>query len=425
MLKARVFTFSLFIISVAVAFGSVRVHFDFNTYIKAIILYWVFSLLYHHLRVISKKGNSYIDYGINYSLSFGLFAGPLGVLLFETIYRFSVYVFKKLTKTADPTEFYDTFYNIGSFTLNCSIAYHLFHFLYPSIGTIPFGLWIIMCLLVIVISLLSDIYLIIYFFLMGEIHTRQEIIDFIKSRSVLDMGKTVVTNGLLFLLLLEEKWEMMISLFILNYLVSRSYLAKAQNIQNKIERDKFEQMAYTDFLTEVSNRAFMDKKMTELNETEECIGIVVADIDKFKQINDAYNHAVGDRVIKHFANTLRESVDTEDLLFRSGGEEFTIFLRNRTFEESVRLIETLLLKIEVSSVDSDYQEKPITVAYTASFGLYYFKVSKEHSMEKAYVQADQLMLQSKELGRNKVSAKNGLSMLEISTPASPAKLHKK
>ncbi|MBW9235010.1 GGDEF domain-containing protein, partial [Leptospira santarosai] len=54
------------------------------------------------------------------------------------------------------------------------------------------------------------------------------------------------------------------------------------------------------------------------------LGIVVADIDKFKRINDNYNHAVGDRVIQHFAEVLKAHTTKEDCVFRSGGEEFTI-----------------------------------------------------------------------------------------------------
>jgi diguanylate cyclase len=76
----------------------------------------------------------------------------------------------------------------------------------------------------------------------------------------------------------------------------------------------------------------MDLKMKELNQSGEIIGIVDVDIDKFKKINDNYNHAACDRVIQDFAAALKHYLYEEDFLFRSGGEEFTIFLRNRNFE---------------------------------------------------------------------------------------------
>ncbi|CAM3627271.1 hypothetical protein GCM10009865_42520 [Aeromicrobium ponti] len=409
---SRIFMLSLFFISIAIAFSSKGIIVESPAYFKALFVYWFFSSLYHHLRIISKNGSTSMDYGINYSLSIGIFTGPLGLFLFEGIYRFTVYFNKKLTKTADPDEFVHTFYNIGSFVLSNSIAFYLFNFLYPLFQPVPFGFWIIMLILITVTSLLSDAFLITIFTLLGDIKTKREAIDFIKTRSILDMGKIAFTNGLLLLFLQEGKWEMLISLFVLNYLVSRSFLSKSQMLQNKIERDKFEQMAYTDFLTGVYNRAYMDKKMTELNRTDEYIGIIVADIDKFKRINDSYNHAVGDQAIRHFANTLKSYLSKEDYLFRSGGEEFTIFLRNRNYSESVLLAEKIRKGIEISTFEAEFKEENISLSYTASFGLFFYKVNEQLSIEKAYVYADQLLLQSKDLGKNRLSSSDAFSNKE-------------
>ncbi|PWW31074.1 diguanylate cyclase (GGDEF)-like protein [Cytobacillus oceanisediminis] len=403
---SRIFMLSLFFIAMAIAFSSKGIIVESPAYLKALFIYWFFSSLYHHLRIISKNGSTSMDYGINYSLSIGIFTGPLGLFIFEGIYRFTVYFNKKRTKTADPDEFVHTFYNIGSFVLSNSIAFYLFNFLYPLLQPVPFGFWIIMLILITVTSLLSDAFLITIFSLMGDIKTKREAIDFIKTRSVLDMGKIAFTNGLLLLFLQEGKWEMLISLFVLNYLVSRSFLSKSQMLQNKIERDKFEQMAYTDFLTGVYNRAYMDKKMTELNRKDEYIGIIVADIDKFKRINDSYNHAVGDQAIRHFANTLKSYLSKEDCLFRSGGEEFTIFLRNRNYQESVLLAEKIRKGIEDSTFEAEFKEENISLSYTASFGLFFYKINEQLSIEKAYVYADQLLLQSKDLGKNRLSSSN-------------------
>lgn len=241
---SRIFMVSLFIVSLFTALISDGIIVESSSYIKALFIYLLFSCLYHHLRIISRNGNTSIDYGINYSLSIGLFTGPLGLFIFEVIYRFIVYLYKKQTKTDDPDEFFHTFYNIGSFVMSNSIAFYLFNLLYPLFQDAAFGFWIIMLILITVTSMLSDIFLITVFKLTGDIKTKQEAIDFIKTRSVLDMGKIAFTNGLLLLFLNEGKWEMLISLFILNYLVSRSFLSKSQMLQNKIERDKFEQMAY-------------------------------------------------------------------------------------------------------------------------------------------------------------------------------------
>ncbi|MFA1822101.1 hypothetical protein ACDX78_18265 [Virgibacillus oceani] len=104
-----------------------------------------------------------MDKGISYGLSIGLFAGPLGIFIFEFVQRLIVYFNRKTTNTADPDEFLHTFYNAGAFALNNSISFFLFTALYPFFQQIPFGFWLLIILLVIVSALLSDTYLITIF----------------------------------------------------------------------------------------------------------------------------------------------------------------------------------------------------------------------------------------------------------------------
>ncbi|OCA82295.1 diguanylate cyclase [Bacillus sp. FJAT-27225] len=405
MSKARIYDFVLFFSAIAIAFYSRELTIDVSLYIKALLLFLTFSMLYQHLRIVDKTGSSSFDYGINYSLAFGIFAGPFGLFIFEAIYRFMIFFRRKQTKTDDPEELSDTFYNIGAFTIIYSTGYYLFDFLSPIFNEInPLGYWLLIILLVCVTSLLIDLFLVVAFFLLKDIKTMEEAIDFFKSRNIPDMAKTALTNGLLLLFLLEVDWDMLIVLFCLNYIVSLSFYSKSQSIKDKLDRDKFEQMAYTDFLTGVNNRAFMDKRMAELGHTQEYIGIVVADIDNFKSINDSYNHSVGDQVIKHYASMLKSFLNSGDNLFRSGGEEFTIFLRNRNYNQCRELVERILREVHERVVEVDFGSEHIYVSYTSSFGLYYFKVKSQNSLEKGYIQADQLLLESKRDGRNRITS---------------------
>lgn len=409
MSKVRLFDLFLFTAALAVAFIPEHAVVLDYTYIKAMLLYTLFSSFYFQLRIVTRSGNSTIDYAISYTSSFGIFAGPLGTFLFETLYRFIIYFYKKKTKTADPGEFLDTFYNIGSFTLGGSAGYYLYTLLSPLAERIPLGYWLLFLLVVCVTTLLSSTFLVIAVTISGDIKTRKEALNLLfKSRNLLDFSKVTLTNALLLRLLQMEKWEMLIALFLLNYIVSLSFYSKSQSAQHKFERDKFEQMAYRDFMTGTYNRAYMDKMMKELNQSGECIGIVVADIDRFKKINDSYNHAVGDCVIIHFADTLKRHLQEADILIRSGGEEFTLFLRNKTFEECRTQIEGILDNLHDHSVTAEFEEHVISVPYSASFGLYYYKADpgQKRSMEKGYVYADQLLLESKKLGRNRLSYRN-------------------
>ncbi|WP_047985771.1 GGDEF domain-containing protein [Ornithinibacillus californiensis] len=411
----RVFIILLFITSVIVAFRAGGIQVELQDYFIALFLFYTFSTLYYHLKVVVKQGSSTIDYTIPYSLGIALFVGPFGAFFYEALYMFTVYGIRKATKIADDEELLHTFYNTGAFALNGAIGYYLFQALNPIFANIPFGFWILIITIVIIMSYLSHIYLSIVFLLMGEIKTMKEALSFIKSRSILDIGKIAFSNGLLFVFLESKQWEMVVGLFLLNYLVSRSNIAINQTLQHKLERDKYEQMAYTDFLTGLYNRTFMDKKMDELNNSKEPLGIIVSDIDSFKLINDSYNHAVGDRAIQHFAATVQSFLREDDYLFRSGGEEFTIFLRNRSYEECFALVEEIRDGIKNTPAIAEYNNEAIQIPMTASFGLYYYKTNDALDIKRAYVYADQLLIKSKDLGKNRISAKNGIADIPLSS----------
>lgn len=85
-----------------------------------------------------------------------------------------------------------------------------------------------------------------------------------------------------------------------------------------------------------------------------------------------------------------------------------MFLRNKSFRECRMIVQETLLDVGSHSATAEYEEQQIEVSYSASFGLYYFKADQTISMEKGYVRADQLLLESKKLGRNRLSSKNTL-----------------
>ncbi|WP_236939279.1 GGDEF domain-containing protein [Evansella clarkii] len=405
-MKVKLYIFSLFAASLLVAFSSGPVQIESTTFLTALIIYLFFSIIYYNMRIFQKKGGTTTDYGISYSMSFALFTGPLGLLIYEFLYRLSSYIMQKSAKRADPDEFLHIFYNAGSFVLVHSAGYYLYQFLLPYFQPLPFGVWLLLILLVIITSFLTDFIISILFYLLGEITTREEAFHFFKDRSRLDMAKTAFTNGFLLLFLIEGRWELLVSLFILNYIVNQSFHTKTQSLQAKEERDKFRKMAYTDFLTGLYNRAFMDKKMEQLNQTKEQVGVIVADIDNFKRINDDYNHAAGDSVIRHFAQTLASTLSKDDYLFRSGGEEFAVFLRNRSFEEMAELAEKMRREVASGSAEAEFKGETTPISYTSSFGLYCFTISEKMPMEKAFIRADHLLIEAKRNGKNRVTAES-------------------
>ena len=91
--------------------------------------------------------------------------------------------------------------------------------------------------------------------------------------------------------------------------------------------------AVLDPLTAMLNRTALEGRARELAEqsavTGEPVGMIVADLDHFKQINDSLGHAMGDAVLRHVAYVIRKQLRAFDLAYRIGGEEFLVLLPGR------------------------------------------------------------------------------------------------
>ena len=105
------------------------------------------------------------------------------------------------------------------------------------------------------------------------------------------------------------------------------HLANVYNEVLKDNAEKTEALSYAathDALTGLLNRAEFDRLYKELK--EEKIGIMVADVDHFKQFNDEFGHRTGDQVLKAVAGKLTEHFREEDRICRIGGDEFCIVM---------------------------------------------------------------------------------------------------
>lgn len=154
-----------------------------------------------------------------------------------------------------------------------------------------------------------------------------------------------------------------------------------------------------DPLTQVANRAEFERALDEFVRARETApvecSLIICDIDFFKQINDNYNHHVGDQALIAFAGLLKEFVRNRDVVARFGGEEFVIICANCNLEAAVERAEQIrarLVETPMSMLDGKY--------ITASFG-----VSQLRSNDTAtdfFVRADTALLKAKETGRNRV-----------------------
>jgi diguanylate cyclase (GGDEF)-like protein len=110
-------------------------------------------------------------------------------------------------------------------------------------------------------------------------------------------------------------------------------------------RDNHE-LAVTDTLTGLANRALVHQWLRKAAErsrrADHQIGVLLMDLDGFKQVNDAYGHAAGDRLLVTFADVLRSAVRPGDLAGRLGGDEFAVVLGRTTVADVVGIADRVL-----------------------------------------------------------------------------------
>ncbi len=101
-----------------------------------------------------------------------------------------------------------------------------------------------------------------------------------------------------------------------------------QKLKAASEKEIFYKMAYTDALTKIPNRRYCEKVMNDLSEREEPYGIFSFDLNDLKYINDNMGHNCGDDLIAGFADILKETFGTDEVIGRMGGDEFIAIVRS-------------------------------------------------------------------------------------------------
>jgi diguanylate cyclase (GGDEF)-like protein len=187
-------------------------------------------------------------------------------------------------------------------------------------------------------------------------------------------------------------------------------------------RAQIEHLAAHDFLTGLWNRrAIMEQLGQELARSRresKPLGVIIMDIDHFKQINDSYGHGQGDLVLQETARRLTDAVRPYDGAGRYGGEEFLLYAADcdveRTFAVAERLREAM------SAEPMNVAGKPLRV--TASFGVSAAAPGQAGDVLALIEAADRALYRAKDLGRNRVEWARGCNDAQAigSTPLRPA-----
>jgi diguanylate cyclase (GGDEF)-like protein len=143
------------------------------------------------------------------------------------------------------------------------------------------------------------------------------------------------------------------------------------------------------------------------------LSVVLADLDRFKDVNDAHGHAIGDEALRTFADVLRETVRESDVAGRWGGEEFLLLLPGADEDGAAQLAERVRARLSARSVAGAPD-----LRLTASFGV--AEYVPESGPEPLVRAADRALYRAKRGGKDRVERDRPRPLLTVSKQKSAA-----
>ena len=186
-------------------------------------------------------------------------------------------------------------------------------------------------------------------------------------------------------------------------------------------REELRDQATRDFLTRIWNRSsILDTLQRELirgAREQRHVGVVLADLDHFKSVNDTYGHFAGDAVLREFTRRMQSSIRAYDAIGRYGGEEFLIVLpgcdESATFAQAERMRATLA----ADTMDINDEQRLVT----CSFGATTWRPGTGGDSEALIRVADNALYAAKRAGRNRVVYQPTPPDAEVASEAAGAK----
>ena len=179
---------------------------------------------------------------------------------------------------------------------------------------------------------------------------------------------------------------------------------KALQDNLKEKNQLLEELSRTDALTELYNRRHMMTLLASEFDRSRRIGspfgLLMVDLDHFKQDNDSYGHLQGDKVLQSTSWEIRAVLRQYDSAARFGGEEFALLLPEANLEGAVVVAERLRESISRIEFSGEFEALKIT----ASIGVAAIPDARVHSVEDLIRLADDALYAAKEQGRNRVAS---------------------
>jgi diguanylate cyclase len=200
------------------------------------------------------------------------------------------------------------------------------------------------------------------------------------------------------LALIEDNREMRDRLYNVRGQLEESRL-QAMQLQTNLERA--EEAGLRDAVTAIGNRRFFDScfagEAAKAQRSGDPFCLALADIDRFKQVNDRFGHLVGDRLLRLFANILLKNVRGQDKVARFGGEEFALMFPGARLAEAASAVERIRGILESKQWTIEPSGERISKV-TASFGV--GRLRRDEAPFDFLQRVDELLFEAKKRGRN-------------------------
>lgn len=174
------------------------------------------------------------------------------------------------------------------------------------------------------------------------------------------------------------------------------------NLEREVQEDLYSS-AVRDPLTGIHNKRFLQERLEHevafaaRHDSE--LSLMMFDLDHFKRVNDTYGHQAGDTVLVEIAQRVHNTLRSEDVFARFGGEEFVVLMRGTPIAEAKRAAERILHAIRERPITAEQH----TIDMTVSIGVVSYSTNQRTSASAFLASADLLLYEAKGQGRDRLA----------------------
>ena len=225
--------------------------------------------------------------------------------------------------------------------------------------------------------------------------------------------------------LLRNSKSMLETLAVEGQMEAMAASVRVEHIGSKLrqlesQREQLRNEANRDALTGAYNRRYMATalrmEMQQCADSETSLGLLFADVDHFKSLNDTYGHDVGDMALRDMAETLHSSIRESDIVIRYGGDEFLVLLVDVTRSKLRQISRRICRQIRKARINGDQR-----IRITSSVGAILYTPRTGSSLEPDALvrEVDHAMYEAKRQGGNRAHIRVTPAADEVSPMAVP------